>query len=96
MSYEKRHRRKLKMDAILRGADPLGGGVTVAGDDSPPAWVERREKCKEKYDSYLPAYYEAPDHGRRPAKDEDNWDIPPAEVARLSLLFPKAVKVVNT
>lgn len=32
----------------------------------------------------------------RPPTDEDDWDIPPHEVSKLALLFPRAVKSVQT
>lgn len=41
-------------------------------------------------------WYQPPDIGEQPPTDNDNWDIPDTEVAKLALLFPGAVQIVKT
>lgn len=97
-SFEKRQRRKVKVEALLRGVDPFGGagGATMPGPQPVASPIRQYGDWEEAVARKPKTWYEAEDHGLRQPNDKDNWDIPEMEVNRLALTFPGMVVVKGT
>lgn len=94
----------------MRGADPTGGGVgngaaPVAAPSGAgmkvgqvPSFIysEWGAHGKEVRHTRSTHAEKAQAVTERPPTDADDWDIPPHEVSKLAMLFPGAVKSVQT
>lgn len=99
-SFEKRSRRRFKLDALLRGADPLSGASAALGGAASAPRATTDHPVYQDWESAVSrkpqTWYESPDHGERQPTDKDNWDIPDGELMRLSMAFPGMVQIRKT
>jgi hypothetical protein len=87
-SFSKRQRRRFKLEALLRGADPFSGGVQIAGSAGPEASAVTIGRSRDWEEA---SRRKPPDRLGRQPTDADNWDLGDRDLMNLATSFPGMV-----